>query len=224
MFATLVVSRPTGRLSPRGLMVAALVHAAILAAAIQATARVAGQPQPSHRDTILLFSPMRSLPTTPRVSPRSTDSPGRFHPEPPRFSPPSLSPERLDVPPVTFPDIGSLLAAVTKGRTDSVGESARDALQIAGLNVEPPTLLAGPEIRYPPALARADVSGRVQLSFVIDVSGLVDSASLKVLHADHPEFAAAAREAILASRFSPGRRLGKPVAVLVTQVVGFQKR
>jgi hypothetical protein len=62
------------------------------------------------------------------------------------------------------------------------------------------------------------------VSSVIAVTGIVDTASLKVLHADHPGFAAAAREAILGSRFTPGRRLGKPVPALVRQVVGFQKR
>ncbi len=224
MFATLVVSRPPSRPRAGFPLLAALVHAALLSAAVRTTSTSPFRAEPIRRDTIVLFPQVAPMPPATHVPPPPGTLPKGGHPKAPEFRPPSVLPEGLDIPPLMWPETEHWLATAVAGlEHDSLGEPSRGHLPVAALDVEPPTRLSGPEPRYPPALARAGVTGRVELSFVIDVSGLVDSASLKVLYADHPEFSAAAREAILASRFTPGLRSGKPVSVLVRQTVGFQR-
>lgn len=63
MFATLVVSRPAALPRARFLVPAALIHAAILSAAVRATVGDPVHPTPASRDTIHLFSAPVQHPT-----------------------------------------------------------------------------------------------------------------------------------------------------------------
>ena len=56
---------------------------------------------------------------------------------------------------------------------------------------------------YPPSLRVARVSGTVSLAFIVDSSGSVDSASVRVLSASDARFGAAAAASIRTCRFQP---------------------
>jgi TonB family protein len=79
-----------------------------------------------------------------------------------------------------------------------------------------------PPVRYPPALAQADIAGLVELEYVVDTAGRAEPGSVRALAAAHPEFEAAARAAVLASRFRPARLHGQAVRQLVRQTFRFR--
>jgi TonB family protein len=83
-------------------------------------------------------------------------------------------------------------------------------------------LIEQPQVGYPPALAQADVEGRVELEFVVDTSGRVERGSLRTLASTHPEFQAAARRAVLDSRFRPAHWRGQVVRQVARQSFRFR--
>jgi TonB family protein len=69
----------------------------------------------------------------------------------------------------------------------------------------PARLIAIPAVSYPPTLVTLQLEGSVVLRFVIDTMGLVEPASIRVVHSKHALFEAAARRALEAARFVPAR-------------------
>ena len=57
--------------------------------------------------------------------------------------------------------------------------------------------------------------------YVVDTMGLVERDSWTIIRASHDGFREAAREAILAGRFTPARVAGRKVRQLVQQVIRF---
>jgi len=76
------------------------------------------------------------------------------------------------------------------------------------------------DAEYPPHLRRLGVEGSVELLAVVWPDGSVRAA--RVVASDHPDFADAAREAVLAARFAPARRGSRAVASRVTVHVHFR--
>ena len=76
---------------------------------------------------------------------------------------------------------------------------------------------------YPPLLRIAQMSGNVVASFVVDSLGTVVAASIRIVHATEPQFAAAVREALPGQRFTPAvAHNGRNVAQLVRESVEFR--
>jgi TonB family protein len=89
---------------------------------------------------------------------------------------------------------------------------------------DPVQVISQPQPRYPPVLASAGITGRVEMQFIVDTTGHVEGSSFKVLKTSHPAFAEPAREAILKSVFKPARFKGRPVRQLVQQAVAFKQQ
>ena len=89
---------------------------------------------------------------------------------------------------------------------------------------EPVGIIRQPAPEYPPALAQARITGRVELAYVVDTTGLVELASVLALSSTHPAFEAAARASILASRYRPATLNGRVVRQLVRQTLTFRLR
>ncbi len=68
---------------------------------------------------------------------------------------------------------------------------------------------------YPSALQRAGITGTVQVQFVVDQTGKVDPASIKVLSSTVPALAEAAAGIVGEIRFRPGQVKGQPVKSVV---------
>jgi TonB family protein len=82
----------------------------------------------------------------------------------------------------------------------------------------PVTPIAGsPQPSYPDSLKRAGVEGQVLAAFVVDTTGHVVVASLKVLKATNPVFAQAVRDAIPGMLLTPATVHGRKVKQLVQQ-------
>ncbi len=68
---------------------------------------------------------------------------------------------------------------------------------------------------YPATLQKAGITGTVQIQFVVDESGKVDPASVKVLSSSVPALADAAKNIVGEIKFKPGVLAGKPVKSVV---------
>jgi TonB family protein len=75
---------------------------------------------------------------------------------------------------------------------------------------------------YPPKLSALGKEGRVHATFVVDTSGRVDMASVRVLASDDPAFSESVRDALGAMRFRPALRGGRAVRQLVEQRFNFR--
>ena len=64
---------------------------------------------------------------------------------------------------------------------------------------------------YPDSMLAFKVPGRVVVEFVVEDNGVVNAESVALVSSTHPDFYAAVRTALLASRFTPAKRGGKPV-------------
>jgi TonB family protein len=84
----------------------------------------------------------------------------------------------------------------------------------------PPKVLRRPAPSYPAELRAAGIEGSVQVSFVIDATGVVREA--RVEKSTHREFEMAALEAVTQWQFEPGRKGGRQVNTRVSQVLQFQ--
>lgn len=88
----------------------------------------------------------------------------------------------------------------------------------------PPQLIGHPPLRYPDLLRQAGVEGRVVLEAVLDTTGRVEPATLRVSSGAHALFEAEARAVALASRYRPARVSGRPVRVRILLPVAFAVR
>ena len=86
---------------------------------------------------------------------------------------------------------------------------------------QPATLVSQPSPVYPKALEALSIEGRVGVEFVIDTSGKVQRASIRILGTTHSAFEEAARAAVAEALFRPARLSGHPVRQLTRQSVRF---
>jgi protein TonB len=89
---------------------------------------------------------------------------------------------------------------------------------------QPAVPIRQPSPRYPPILREAGIEGRVELEFVIDTSGRVEEASLRVVSHSADGFDAAAIESISRSLFTPARVKGQVVRQRARQAIAFRIR
>jgi TonB family protein len=75
---------------------------------------------------------------------------------------------------------------------------------------------------YPLALAALGTEGVVRAVYVVDTTGVVDTASVRVLYSDDPMFTASVMTALVHMRFRPAIRAGEPVLQEVAQQFRFR--
>jgi TonB family protein len=75
---------------------------------------------------------------------------------------------------------------------------------------------------YPSSLRQREISGAVELQYVVTEAGRIDPASFKVIRGQYREFVKAAIEAIRRGTFKPARLRGCPVPMLVQQRIFFR--
>lgn len=75
---------------------------------------------------------------------------------------------------------------------------------------------------YPEALRNAGIEGTVRLQFVVDTTGRVEQASVKVTSSSNDLFTTAARAAVPRMRFYPAEIGSRKVRQLVEQPITFQ--
>ena len=75
---------------------------------------------------------------------------------------------------------------------------------------------------YPPKLLEMKIEGGAYVQFVVDTTGMADTASFRVISATHPEFAQSVRDALPGMRFQPAILRSKKVRQLVEQPFMFK--
>lgn len=226
MFDRLLASRPPRDGARRPWLVSLLAHAMLLAGAVSLTRAATALVRPAGR---VPEPPPFFLPrTTPVPLPATSGTPGSTAPAPRiRLAPPDLGgpdgmPTAIAIAPPAVP--GADLP--TRRQTGvpvihvplAIGRSTPDTMAV-DIPVAP---LDGPTPDYPPALRAAGIEGTVRLRFVVTATGLVDSASVRVVRMTRAEFVAPAIATIRAWRFSPAIRRGRPVPQMVEQNVRFR--
>jgi len=236
MFELLMATNPD-RPSWRGSSVGALLlHAALVAGAVRATAAPPPERRPVRQlDTIQLDTiPILVPPQPPRPAPLPAAPAAPAAPPAPgpviTFDPPTI-------PPTTIPPIDSaappldpeLLRRLVGTRSAPAGPTGLPVGDAPGRLVpiaeadEPLTATFMPRPVYPPALADAGVGGRVVVRFVVDTTGRVEAGTIAVQASPHPALTDAVREALLKAHFKPGRSHGAPVRVLAEMPVTFRR-
>jgi periplasmic protein TonB len=86
---------------------------------------------------------------------------------------------------------------------------------------ERPALLSAPPPVYPALLKQAGIQGRVILPAVIDTTGRVEPASVRILKSPHPGFDQPTKDWVLKALFRPGRLQGRGVRVFIHLLVDY---
>jgi TonB family protein len=154
-----------------------------------------------------------------------------------RFTAPTL-PHSIEAPELSQPIVSARVPTVAdllnSGRVESGDDPGPQAL---GLNAGTPmttgpytpdavdeavAVIEQPAPRYPLGLAEARVTGRVELTYIVDTTGRAEPGSLRTLMSTHPAFDAAARASVLGTRYRPARLQGRLVRQLVRQTLSFR--
>lgn len=80
----------------------------------------------------------------------------------------------------------------------------------------------GPVLRYPSALRAQGKEGTVDVQYVVDRTGAVDSATIKILRSTDPAFTAAVQEVLPRMHFRPAKAGGRTVKQLMLQPFMFR--
>lgn len=210
-------------------LISVTVHAGVILGALGAAPVL----QPTHvasRDTLMVW-------TGPQI--HHTENPGVGDPIPVSV------PAPVDVPatvPIEVSGILTLTVGVaidprdlirgssSTGRLVSSDDGSHDTLLdstfLAGEVDVPPALAEGSSCapEYPRSLRLAGIPGRVVLRFVVNEDGSVDRGSLRVIQASHTLFEQPALDGLAqpGCRFTPGKKRGISVRVLVQQAAVFR--
>lgn len=229
MFQVLIASGPQARPGLHRFVLSIGVHVGLIgtAAALARDPSAPTPPAPSEPELLYLAAP----PTPPSGPIGSQATPRPSGPLAPTWEPkiglPDLDPVVL---PAMVPGVAGLLrdATLTTGPEPglSVGSASvrTPELLTADAVDDPVDIIEQPEPRYPAALAQAQVTGRVELSYIVDTLGVAEPGSLRTLTSTHRAFGAAARASVLASRYRPARLHGSLVRQLVRQTFTFRLR
>jgi protein TonB len=89
---------------------------------------------------------------------------------------------------------------------------------------EKPERLFTPPLDYPDLLRQAGIEGTVIVEVIIDTTGNAEPGSLRIIQSTNKAFEMSARDAVLKSRYRPGRVRGQAVRVLVQVPITFNIR
>ena len=233
MFDNLLVSNPKNRgfaQSVSGTLMSTVLHGVLIWGAVNATLGSAEEAEAATDTTLMVFLTEEEPEPEPEEEPPPIQQVLNLEPPPKGFQtldviidipteiPPVDFSQRFD--PRDFSGIGvegGVYSGVVGGAglvdfTQTFLETAVD---------ERPERLSGPYPRYPEMLRQAGIEGTVLLEFVIDTSGRVEEATLKVLQSTNRAFEGPAKDVIRKSLYRPGKVRGQAVRVLVSQQIGF---
>jgi TonB family protein len=203
---------------------ALVLHVALILVVVRATNAAASASLTAARDTI-------RVELAPPPGPRPFSDPSsRSHAPLPAPPPPidlRAEPLRLDFPAFDHgpPRLDLRALAGLSAPADSSAARGGSGSSGTALPVEEadqaPALLGGLQPRYPESLQSTGLAGSVELEYLISTTGRVEPGSVRVRRSTHQAFTEAARQALLGARFTPARRGGRPVAVLVRQTMRF---
>jgi protein TonB len=201
-----------------GLSVASLVvHAAIIGGAGAAVRGVAQGSASVRADTTVVFLEPHA---DPQSQPPALDVPARGF-----QTVVALAQIPTTVPPV---DLATHFDPKDYSGTGVEGGTARgvvvtDSQIYAAAIVDEAPLLLSPPPPYPELMRQAGIAGRVLVQAVVDTTGRLEPASIRILESPSPGFERTTTEWARTARFRPARLRGRAVRVLVRQPVQFAR-
>ena len=218
----------------RPALLSALVHGAIVAAIVVATATDPSEVEPAYAaDTTLTFlapvyKPVEAEPSPPAAEAQEEPAPAAIPADLGRRGvrvlarQPSLRRATGRPTPVAPRRWGSTVVGDSAagegpsldGDPDDVDQGVTYLMEMLD---ERPVLVSGPPPRYPRELRGMGVEGSVAIEFVLNTNGRPDILTLRVVETSDARFDPLAIEAVLRSRYRPGRIRGTPVRVMVEQ-------
>jgi protein TonB len=226
MFGSLIESRRTraygGALG--GGAVSAVVHSALITGAVYATIRAS---EPGRDARIIVPVSYREPPKPPAPAPpvRGPGIPviGSYVLLAPVATPTEIPPpSSVPFDPMRFTGSDSAAEAPWGREPLAVQPAAPGSVYSTDVVEERPERIGGPAPRYPEILREAGIDGQVAVECVVDTAGRAELGSVRVVSSTNPLFDPAAREAVAASLFRPGRLGGRVVRVRVLVPLSFQ--
>ena len=140
-------------------------------------------------------------------------------PSTPNFDGPSIPDTSV---PTIWPSTGTVdtHALLSTGPTTTPGTTTGGAIGEATVD-EMVRVRTERVPRYPPSLRAMQVTGVVEMEFVVDTTGRADLATARVISSPDERFTDAVREALRDTRFVPGRYAGHAVRTLVRRAFHF---
>jgi TonB family protein len=111
-------------------------------------------------------------------------------------------------------------SGVEGGRASGIVVSGNEVYAEA-LVEERPALLSAPPPVYPAHLRQAGIQGRVILPAVIDTTGRVEPASVRIMKSPNPEFDQPTKDWVQKALFRPARLGGRSVRVFINLLVDY---
>ncbi len=217
MFSTLIESTPHRKPSGRAGLVSALVHSALILAAVYATASgaasnavatAASQAQKIH--WVKPAAQPAAAPAAPAPKPKPKARPVVAPTKVPTTTPP-IDPNAQETP---EPDASAA--------TNLAAGGAPGAFNSFEVDIEVVAIASTVRPQYPEMLRSAGKEGQVIAQFVVNEKGRADRKTFKVVSSTHTQFSDAVSRALPQMRFKPARIGGKPVSQLVQQLFVFK--
>jgi protein TonB len=111
-------------------------------------------------------------------------------------------------------------SGIEGGRASGIVVSGNEVYAEA-LVEERPALLSAPPPDYPVLLKQAGIQGRVILRAVIDTTGRVEPASVRIMKSPNPAFDQPTKDWVLKALFRPARLHGRGVRVFINLPVDY---
>jgi protein TonB len=233
MFGTLLESRARRQRRPGGAALSIAAHIAIIGGATAATVHGTPSPRSPLKPEVIVFTAVTPAPkpiehrktaARPTSSRRTDFTPIVLTIPPPGTTPPMLP--AIDISSQITPD-NIAIGAETAGSRQGPPRGSFD------LTDDPPSgelrgrellmhIVSSAKPRYPEALRRNGIDGRVVVQFVVDTMGSVDPNSLHVLQSTHDLFTQAVRSALASFRFRPAEVGGRRTPALAEMPFEFR--
>lgn len=230
MFDTLIESKAKKQRTVGQTIMSLGLHGLLVVAAVKATAGVAESNKNRPVDTTMVFlkppPPAPPPPPPPEVVVTQNPPPKGFQTvvaptDIPKDIPPiDLKQKAFDPKDFTGKGVEGGVSSGVAGGTGPVDVKAQVFTE-AELD-DPVQPISQPTPRYPPVMQSAGIAGRVELQYIVDTTGHLESTSLKVMKSSHPSFEEPAKEVIQKSVFKPARFRGRAVRQLVQQAIAFK--
>ena len=221
MVLTLLESkRRTGKKRLFGVGFASLaIHSAMIVGFVYATLHAAPREDQVRMDTmVVLLAPQEQQKPDDPPPVQLADALKGFH----TVAVPVQIP--TDIPPVDlqqrFDPKDYSGSGVEGGRASGIVVSGNEVYAEA-LVEERPALLSAPPPVYPAHLRQAGIQGRVILPAVIDTTGRVEPASVRIMKSPNPEFDQPTKDWVQQALFRPARLQGRSVRVFINLLVDY---
>ncbi len=230
MFENLIESKQKSQRTAGQTVLSLLIHGLVIFGAVKATQGVAETIKNRPVDTTMVFlkppEPAKPPPEQPPPDVVVAANP------PPKGFQTVVAPTDIpkDIPPIDLNEKPfdprdftgkGVEGGIGTGIEGGTGPVTGEVFLEAQLD-DPVQVISQPTPRYPPVLASAGITGRVEMQFIVDTTGHVEGSSFKIMKTTHPAFAEPAKEAIAKGVFKPAKFKGQPVRQLVQQRISFK--